>query len=485
MTTPNQQPARSTNTTSPATPGFEELAVHLTFADEALSGQTADNLPLPNYLNPTTQPTHVMPLKATSSESARIAPAAVTTNAVASTENVAEAVSKWQQLRSAVGKLNPLQMREPSPKRLRFNSDPRDDVRLKWADETPEWWHFDVEARMVYPETLWINEKLQELFRKYLKPVWWDRFVEGINDFLSSVYRELLRPLLLPVWTLLIEPLVKLFRDVEWPWNFELRGAHVSVKQSPFRRIVFDNRISQELVDRLWNDPDCFLEAGVSLKRDDRTTVARVPLRHPESEGHFPKAASGVLKRLNLRNLGHTLTHMLWFTRAARAWVYGREMLEAGLETPRPLAMVEDRIGPLRFRSFVLTEHVEGTHLMRYLRENQLTTTELDRIASQFAQIWHTLGELRIVHGDLKATNFLVTPHGQLKLIDLDGTFRHWFDITFLPLRDRDWLRFFKNWKGRPEVAAAFRAAVARHLDERTAAQTPVASPRVQWQRAA
>ena len=128
--------------------------------------------------------------------------------------------------------------------------------------------------------------------------------------------------------------------------------------------------------------------------------------------------------------------------------------------------MVEDRFGPFRFRSFVLTEHVEGTRLDRFLQQTSLTTTELDQLAAQFAHIWHTLGEMRIGHGDMKASNFLVTPDRQLKLIDLDGTWRHWFDMTFLPRRDRDWLRFMKNWKGQPEVAAAFRAAVARHFDD-------------------
>lgn len=498
MTTSNNQPDRSGQNSSLGVPAFEELAMHVSFATSS-SEKTSEpeHVSLPTFLNrtspqaaaaqsPSPQPTVSAPrLMVAQSQirdgAASIKPHFMRADEADSLPPPKEVLTKFQQLRAAVGKLNPLPKREPIHHRERFSSDPRDDLRLKWVDESVEWWHFDIEARMVNPETLWIVEKAEEFFHKYLKPVWWDRFVEGVNDLLSSIYRELIRP----VWSFLIAPLLNLLPDIDWPWNFELRGAHVSVKQTPFRRIVYDNRISQELVDRLWADPDSFLEAGQSLKNDDRTVVARVPLRHPETNGWFSTTATGVLKRLNLRGFGHTLTHMLWFTRAARAWVYGREMLEAGINTARPLAMVEDRIGPLRFRSFVLTEHVEGTTLTRHLQNSQLSTSELDRLASQFAHIWHTLGEMRIVHGDLKACNFLVTPEGQLKLIDLDGTLRHWFDVSFLPLRDRDWLRFFKNWKGQPEVAAAFRAAVARHFDEQASAQHATVTPRVQLQRAA
>jgi hypothetical protein len=413
----------------------------------------------------------------------------IRTDATSITPPVPHSVAfKVQQMRTSVEQptrvvTNPLPT-EVAPKlhhepvrHERFHSDPRDDVLLRWAEETPTWWHFDVEARMVEHETLWIMEKLEEIAKKYLKPVWWDRLVEGVKDFGTTIYKEVIHP----VWSLVAIPLAALAEflpDIDWPWNFELRGAHVSVKQTPLRRIVFDNRVSPELVERLWADPDGFIDAGQSLKRDDRTTVARVPLRAPDASGHFSTTSTGVLKRHHMRDWGHTLSHMLWFTRASRAWVYGREMIESKVPTARPLAMVEDRIGPLRFRSFVLTEHVEGMRLDQFLQQTPLTTAELDQLAAQFAHIWHTLGEMRIGHGDMKATNFLVTPDRQLKIIDLDGTWRHWFDVTLLPRRDRDWLRFMKNWKGQPEVAAAFRAAVARHFDDVVAAShRQVASP--------
>lgn len=438
MTTP--QSNLPINDPMMAIPGFEDIAVHLSQQME----DDSSSLPLAGH-------------RVDAGQSSPPPPSNV--------------FLKLRQLRAAFGRptsqadAEPLPQREPLHHRDRFAGDPRDDVRLQWADASPEWWHFDVEARMVDHETLWIMEELQALFNKYLKPVWWDRFVEGINDFLSMIYKELLHP----VWSIVSAPfrwVAQWMPDIDWPWNFELRGVNVSVKQSPFRRMVFDSQLAMHVVERLWNDPDEFLDAGQTVVKDDFGAVARVPVKAPSADGHFRNAAVGLLKRFNLRGALHTLTRVLLFTRGSRSWAYGRELLHAGINTARPLAMVEDRLGPFRFRSFVLTEHVAGTPLPEFLEPTSLSTLELDQLATQFARIWHTLGELRIVHGSMHAENFLVTPDGQLTLINLDGTWRHWFDLTYLHRRDRDWLRFMKQWRGQPEIGAAFRAAVARHFEE-------------------
>ena len=46
------------------------------------------------------------------------------------------------------------------------------------------------------------RQKLEELFVKYLKPVWWGRFVEGLNDFFGMIFHELIQP----VWSLFAVP---------------------------------------------------------------------------------------------------------------------------------------------------------------------------------------------------------------------------------------------------------------------------------------
>ena len=473
MTT--SQPNSSNNEPTASIPGFEDIAIHLSqqlvaTSSDAMLPPTAS---LPAYLD--------RPAVGSSTNSKpvfRVDAAHPSATRLAGSSN--PVLLKLQQLRAAFSgndpTTEPLPTREPLHARDRFAGDPRDDVRLQWADRSEPWWHFDVEARMVDRETLWITEQLEAFFLKYLKPVWWDRLVEGVNDFLAMIHHELIHP----VWALVTAPiraLAHLIPDIDWPWNFELRGANVSVKQSPFRRLVFDSQLASQVVERLWDDPDELLAAGQTVMQDDFGAIARIPVKGPANDGHFKHNAIGLLKRFNLRGVVHSLTRLLLFTRGSRSWTYGRELLDAGVGTARPLAMVEDRLGPFRFRSFVLTAEVEGTPLPEFLEKTTLNTLELDRLAGQFARIWHTLGELRIVHGSMHASNFVVTPDRQLKLINLDGTWRHWFDLTFLHRRDRDWLRFMKAWRGQPELGAAFRAAVARHFEETAAAQRQSSQP--------
>ena len=352
-------------------PGFEDIAVHLsqqfsTATNEAIASPTT---PLPTFLDrPTNASSSSRPIFRV--DAAHPMPTRQIAAQPPSALN--PVLLKLQQLRAAFGggepqmDSKPLPHREPLHARDRFAGDPRDDVRLQWADGSEPWWHFDVEARMVEHETLWIMEQLEEFFLRYLKPVWWDRFVEGINDFLATIRNELIRP----VWSVLTAPIraiAHLIPDIDWPWNFELRGANVSVKQSPFRRMVFDSQLASHVVEQLWDAPDEFLAAGQTLTRDDFGAVARVPVKPPTVDGHFKHSAIGLLKRFNLRGVIHTATRLMLFTRGSRSWTYGRELLDAGVGTARPLAMVEDRLGPLRFRSFVLTEEVEGTSLPEFL----------------------------------------------------------------------------------------------------------------------
>ena len=75
----------------------------------------------------------------------------------------------------------------------------------------------------------------------------------------------------------------------------------------------------------------------------------------------------------------------------------------------------------------------------------------LAELAALFAQLLNQ----RLVHGDMKATNFVVTDRG-VRLVDLDGM-REVRDVRRLgPLFARDIARFQANWAGDAELAAVF-----------------------------
>ena len=199
------------------------------------------------------------------------------------------------------------------------------------------------------------------------------------------------------------------------------------------------------MVDHLWNDAEGILDQSEMVKDGDRTTVVRV-----SHEGR-----SWILKRYNLKGPIHSLLHACMQTRAERCWRFGRKLTTAGINTPMPVAIVEERIGRMRFRSYLLTEFVEGTLLSELANESNVA-----KLSEEYAELWNRLEQQRIRHGDTKATNVIVAEDQSLWLIDLDAMTSFQVDWLFQHYQKRDWNRFMKNWRDSPKVAAAFEHAV-------------------------
>jgi hypothetical protein len=215
-----------------------------------------------------------------------------------------------------------------------------------------------------------------------------------------------------------------------------------------------------ELVDRLWTNPDRVLASGHMLKDGDRCSVVRLD-RAGDQSGHELPQRSMTLKRYNLKGTWHTSTHMLLRSRGKWSWNSGRTLFRAGVPTPMPLACIEERRqAVLRERSFLLTTFVPGRSLLDVIQSGPASDEQIVDLARQFARIWQSLGQLRVGHGDMKATNFIVDPHGQLWLIDLDGLRRYRWGPWLRRERRNDLERFMRNWRERPEVAAKFRARI-------------------------
>lgn len=172
--------------------------------------------------------------------------------------------------------------------------------------------------------------------------------------------------------------------------------------------------------------PDSYMASGKLLKDGNTATVARI-------EG--PDGPL-VVKRYNIKGLMHWLERVF---RPSRAWVswansFRLEFLE--IKTPPPVAMIEERIGPLRKRAYFITEYVEGQ------TADQLTGPDVrDTGLKALAEVVTSLAEAGISHGDMKASNFLLTPEGAV-VLDLDAM----RDNADAALIRRDQERFLENW---------------------------------------
>lgn len=179
-------------------------------------------------------------------------------------------------------------------------------------------------------------------------------------------------------------------------------------------------------------DPDRWIDGGHALKRGNTCTVARIDLGGRQL----------VVKRYNLKHLGHAISRTWRPTRAWHSWREGHRLTLFGIPTPRPLALIEERWGPLRARAWLVTEYCGGPDMLTHLKSD---AEPAPAEAASLKTLFDTLYRERISHGDLKATNLLWDGNKSL-LIDLDAARQHATISGFHRAWRRDRARFLRNW---------------------------------------
>ncbi len=195
-------------------------------------------------------------------------------------------------------------------------------------------------------------------------------------------------------------------------------------------------------------DPDQFFNQKKILKDGNTCTVVEVM-----SEGK-----TYVLKRYNKKPLSYRLAHMAISPRALKSWTNGHVLNLFGVRTPRPLACLLVKSCGLMERAYLLMEQVEGETLDKV--DPQRITSSESLIPQAFARRWQELEALCATHGDMKASNFIVSPEGHLALIDLDGLKFDRTENDHQRRREKDMKRFMRNWEQTPELAKIFRNAL-------------------------
>jgi len=229
---------------------------------------------------------------------------------------------------------------------------------------------------------------------------------------------------------------------------------------------LFDRRLESPHWRQYLQQLDRHLEAGQRLKSGNTATVALSEFRDRT------QCRQVVIKRYNIKGFRHWLGR---FWRPSRGWVSwgnGHMLGLLGIDTPRPLALVEERFGPLRGRAFLVCEYSKGESVLaRYHRQDRPGRIPKPELAL-FRQLFETLIAYRITHGDMKANNLLLQA-GRLQVIDLDIMCRHRSGIRFRRAFARDLRRFEKNWQDLPAVGQSFAGIIKPLLTSLSKAREP------------
>jgi tRNA A-37 threonylcarbamoyl transferase component Bud32 len=160
---------------------------------------------------------------------------------------------------------------------------------------------------------------------------------------------------------------------------------------------------------------------------------------------------SVVIKRYNIKGFGHWLTRFWRPSRAWHSWLAAHRLQFLGVPTPAPLAMIEQRFGPLRRRAWLLTEYCPGVDLLHHLGKDGLQLPD-EHTAMALLHLFAQLAQARISHGDFKATN-LLWHQGRVVLIDLDAMQAHRSESGWRRCWQKDRQRFIRNWPASSPLA--------------------------------
>ena len=213
------------------------------------------------------------------------------------------------------------------------------------------------------------------------------------------------------------------------------------------RFLVYRNDNASTALSDLLADPDASLTQSDAqlLKAGNTCTVWALPL----------DGRRLVVKRYNMKNWRHRLSRAPRPSRAAICWRNAHRLRMYGIATAAPVAMLEERTGPLRGRAWYVAEEVAGVAAADFFRDADIPRSVRARVAARLVTVLQNLAQCRVSHGDMKASNFIIA--GELPVIvDLDAMREHatvWHHRYRL---SRDLERFMENWHNHRETRELF-----------------------------
>ena len=161
-----------------------------------------------------------------------------------------------------------------------------------------------------------------------------------------------------------------------------------------------------------------------------------------------------VCKRYNIKNAWHGLMRAFRDSRASRSWRNAHRLKRLFISTPQPLALIEQRFGPIRRKAWLLMPYIAGDSAYAFFRDKRKTNQQHIAV-SQFVILFNKLLAAKVSHGDMKATNFIFSDD-ELFVIDLDSMQQHNNAADFATAFRKDMQRFMRNWQELPEIETLF-----------------------------
>lgn len=227
---------------------------------------------------------------------------------------------------------------------------------------------------------------------------------------------------------------------------FRQSSAYIC-KKSRKDFLICDRKLYGQAMADFFKDPDSFIDSAKLLKDGHSSTVALV-----EVDGQLL-----VMKRYNIKSTKHAVLRAPRPSRAWKSWENAHHLSLLGIETPKPVAMLEKRFGPFRSMAYYITEFVDGTGFNELLSSGNLDEDLIECLAGQFVSFLQLLADQSVAHGDLKASNFILSDK-KLVVLDLDAMTRYRNPFKLRDKIQKDCRRLLKNFQNFPEIHEQFQS---------------------------
>lgn len=201
---------------------------------------------------------------------------------------------------------------------------------------------------------------------------------------------------------------------------------HAVLRRDFFEKVDFTGFLQN--IDKLMQD-------GRILKDGNTCFVSRISLAGRDV----------VIKRYNCKGIVHSVRHTLKRSRARRNWLHAHRLKMLNIPTAKPLAFIEKRRLLIIYKSYYVTEYIEGQKLSDFLQDNSLPEQQRLSMVEKVTELLETLSKHRITHGDLKHSNILIVDNKPM-LLDLDSMTVHRSDWMFNIKRNKDLICFEKRF---------------------------------------
>jgi serine/threonine protein kinase len=192
----------------------------------------------------------------------------------------------------------------------------------------------------------------------------------------------------------------------------------------------------------LTNLDEAFKNSFKILKHDSSSSVALINV-----DEHVL-----VLKRSNTKDWLHFLRRLFLQSRAKKNWDFAHELLQKGLKTFEPVALVEEYYGPFKGRSYFISTYIKGKDLREYFLSIHQNSKDLKEIIQNITYLFHDLSRYGLIHRDLSLGNIILLDN-QPWLIDFDSMRRYNFKYFAKRAAKRQQQRFLENCCEIPQMA--------------------------------